>query len=239
MSYIEGFVAAVPRTQKDAYRKHAKEAVPYFKKLGATRVVETWGDDVPAGTITDFKGAVKARPDEEIVFSWIEYPDKPTRDKAKEHMMNDPEAHMTDMPFDGQRMIFAGFEPVIDERPDAARKAKPGYVDGCLTPVPAHSKSKYVESERQRAALLKECGATRVVDAWGDDVPDGTVTDYKGAVKAKPDEEVVYSWIEWPSKKVRDKGWEKAMKDPRMQPDALPFDGKRMMFGGFAPMLDL
>ena len=84
MAYIEGFVAAVPRTNKDAYRKHAAKAVPYFKKLGATRMVETWGDDVPDGKITDFKGAVKAKPDEDVVFSWIEYPDRATRDKANE-----------------------------------------------------------------------------------------------------------------------------------------------------------
>ena len=91
---------------------------------------------------------------------------------------------------------------------------------------------------KQKAALLKECGATRVVDAWGDDVPDGKVTDYKGAVKAGADEKIVYSWIEWPSKEVRDKGWEKVMNDPRMQPNQMPFDGKRMIYGGFAPILD-
>ena len=236
MSYIEGFVVAVPRANKDAYRKHAAEAAPYFKKLGATRQVENWGDDVPDGKVTDFKGAVKAKPDEEIIFSWIEYPDKATRDKANKQMLNDPEmSDMSDMPFDGKRMIFAGFEPVVDE----GRKGKFGYIDGLVTPVPADKKKAYVESEKQRAALLKECGATRIVDAWGDDVPDGKVTDYKGAVKANPDEKIVYSWIEWPSKEIRDKGWEKLMKDPRMQPSQMPFDGKRMIYGGFSPILDL
>jgi uncharacterized protein YbaA (DUF1428 family) len=135
-------------------------------------------------------------------------------------------------------MIFAGFEPVIDEGPDKGKKTRPGYIDGWITPVPADNKHAFVEGERQRAALLKECGATRIVDAWGDDVPDGKVTDYKGAVKAKADEKVVYSWIEWPSKAIRDKGWEKARNDPRMQPNAMPFDGRRMIYGGFAPMLD-
>ena len=67
MAYIEGFVAAVPRANKDAYRKHAADAAPLFKKFGATRMVENWGDDIPDGKTTDFKGAVKAQPGEEIV----------------------------------------------------------------------------------------------------------------------------------------------------------------------------
>lgn len=239
MAYIEGFVAAVPRANKDAYRKHAADAAPLFKKFGATRMVENWGDDIPDGKITDFKGAVKAQPDEEIIFSWIEYPDKATRDKANERMMSDPAMNdLSNMPFDGKRMIFAGFEPIVDEGRQT-RQGKIGYIDGCVTPVPADKKQAYVDSEKARAALLKECGATRVVDAWGDDVPNGKVTDYKGAVKASPGEKVVYSWIEWPSKEVRDKGWEKLMNEPLMQPNQLPFDGKRMIYGGFTPLLDV
>jgi uncharacterized protein YbaA (DUF1428 family) len=234
MSYIEGFIAAVPRANKDAYRKHAAEAVPYFKKLGATRLVENWGDEVPEGKVTDFKGAVKAKPDEEIVFSWIEYPDKATRDQANQKIMSDPAMRDMEMPFDGQRMIFAGFEPILDE----GRRGTVGYVDGSVIPVPAGNKRAYAESMKGIAALMKECGATRVVDAWGDDVPDGKVTDYKGAVKAGADEKIVYSWIEWPSKQTRDKGWEKAMNDPRMRATDRPFDGKRMIHGGFAPLID-
>jgi uncharacterized protein YbaA (DUF1428 family) len=236
MAYIEGFVAAVPRANKDAYRKHAASAAPFFKKCGATRMVESWGDEVPDGKVTDFKGAVKAQPDEDIIFSWIEYPDKTTRDKANQQMMSDPAmSNMSDMPFDGQRMIFAGFEPILDE----GRKSQVGYIDASVIPVPSGNKQSYVQSAKDRAQLMKECGATRVVDAWGDDVPDGKVTDYKGAVKANPNERIVYAWIEWPSKEIRDRGWEKAMKDPRMQSSQMPFDGKRMIYGGFAPMLDV
>jgi uncharacterized protein YbaA (DUF1428 family) len=235
MSYIEGFVAAVPRANRETYRQFAEKAVPHFKRLGATRLVENWGDDVPDGKATDFKGAVKAKPDEDIIFSWVEYPDKATRDKANKAMQNDPEMNaMGEMPFDGQRMIFAGFEPIIEEGP----VGKFGYVDGCVTPVPANNKEAYVKSEKERARLLRECGATRIVDCWGDDVPDGKVTDYKGAVKANADEKIVYSWIEWPSKEARDKGWEKAMKDPRMQANKMPFDGKRMIYGGFTKIVD-
>ena len=82
MSYFEGFVAAVPAANKEAYRKHAADAAPLFKEFGATRMVEAWGEDVPDGKVTDFKGAVKAGPDEIVVFSWLEYPDKATRDAA-------------------------------------------------------------------------------------------------------------------------------------------------------------
>ena len=236
MSYIEGFVAAVPRGNKDAYQKHAAGAVSFFKEFGATRQFEAWGDDVPDGKLTDFKGAVQARPDEVVVFSWLEYPDKATRDKANKKIMEDPKMKEmgANMPFDGKRMIFGGFEPIND----SGKAAKPGYVDGSLIAVPKANKADYLEMADKHAAILKEYGATRVVDSWGDDVPDGKITDYKGAVKAMPDEVVVFSWVEWPSKEVRDAGWEKAMDDPRMQQMKLPFDGKRMIFGGFAPILD-
>jgi uncharacterized protein YbaA (DUF1428 family) len=236
MSYIEGFVAAVPRANKDAYKQHAAQALPYFKKLGATRMVENWGDEVPDGKVTDFKRSVKAQPEEEVIFSWVEYPDKATRDRANETMRNDPQMadSMKTMPFDGKRMIWGGFEPVND----TGSANRPGYVDGCLIPVPAANKAAYLEMADKQAAILKEYGATRTVDAWGDDMPDGKVTDYKGAVQAKGDETVIFSWIEWPSKKVHDEGWDKAMKDPRMKAMQMPFDGQRMVYGGFATMLD-
>jgi uncharacterized protein YbaA (DUF1428 family) len=236
MSYIEGFVAAVPRGNKEAYRNHAAGAVSMFKEFGATRQVESWGDDIPDGKVTDFKGAVKATPDEVVVFSWLEYPDKATRDQANKKIMSDPK--MKDlgaqMPFDGKRMIFGGFQPIND----TGEATRPGYVDGSLIAVPAANKAAYREMADKHAAILKEYGATRTVDAWGDDVPDGTVTDYKGAVKAAPDETVVFSWVEWPSKEARDQGWQKAMADPRMKAIKMPFDGKRVVYGGFAPILD-
>jgi uncharacterized protein YbaA (DUF1428 family) len=238
MAYVTGFVAAVPAANKEAYRKHAADAAALFKEFGVTRMVEAWGDDVPDGKVTDFKGAVKAKQDEVVVFSWFEYPTREAADAANEKMMSDPRMKEmgATMPFDGQRMIFGGFTPIVDE----STGGRMGYVDGALVPVPAGNKNAYRDMVAKQAAMFKEYGATRVVDAWGDNVPDGKVTDFKGAVKAKSDEKVVYAWIEWPSKEVRDEGWKKAMADPRMHPDknTVPFDGQRMIYGGFAPILD-
>ena len=236
MAYVQGFVVAVPAANKEAYRKLATDFTPVFKEFGVTRIMEAWGDDVPDGKVTDFKGAVKAKPDEVVVFSWHEYASKESAGKAYEKMMSDPRMKEmgSSMPFDGQRMIFGGFAPIVDER----GSGKTGYVDGYLVPVPAGNKEAYRKAAMKAAALFKEFGAVRVVEAWGDEVPDGKVTDFKGAVKATPDEKVVYSWVEWPSKAVRDEGWKKMMADQRMQNHSMPFDGKRMVYGGFAPIVD-
>lgn len=115
MPYIEGFVAAVPTANKDEYLKQAKKAVAYFKKLGATRYVECWGDDVPKGVLTDFYKATQAKDDETPIFSWIEYPDKATRDAANKRMGEDPEMANMQMPFDGKRMFWGGFVKLLDE----------------------------------------------------------------------------------------------------------------------------
>jgi uncharacterized protein YbaA (DUF1428 family) len=114
MPYIEGFVAAVPTKNRETYIEHATQGAEYFKKLGATRVIECWGDDVPRGEVTDFHRATQAKDDETVVFSWVEYPDKATRDAANEKMSADPEAMAMEMPFDGSRMFWGGFEQVVD-----------------------------------------------------------------------------------------------------------------------------
>ncbi len=115
MSYVEGFVIPVPAGNKDAYREIAAKAAPIFLEYGAERIVECWGDDVPDGKVTDFRGAVKAQSDETVVFSWIVYPSKEVRDEANKKIMEDPRMKMMDdMPFDGQRLIFGGFEVLLD-----------------------------------------------------------------------------------------------------------------------------
>ena len=117
MSYVDGFVIAVPTANKEAYLMHAQACVPVFKKYGAVRLVETWGNDVPDGEQTSFPMAVKAKPGETIVFSWIEWPSKEARDKGMEKAMKDPFFANEDqtMPFDGARMIFGSFDVILDE----------------------------------------------------------------------------------------------------------------------------
>ena len=116
MTYIDGFVAAVPNANKDAYIEHARITSPIFKKYGALRVMDNWGDEVPDGEVTSFPMAVKAEPGEVIVFSWIEWPSKEARDKGMEQCMADPvfTSDMTE-PFDGKRMLIGGFETIWDE----------------------------------------------------------------------------------------------------------------------------
>lgn len=117
MSYVEGFVAAVPAANQAQYLEHARQASPVFRKHGASRVVEAWGDDVPHGQSTDFYQAVKAQGDEVIVFSWIEWPDKASRDAGMPKAMAELTQTMAavPMPFDGKRMIFGGFQTLLDD----------------------------------------------------------------------------------------------------------------------------
>jgi uncharacterized protein YbaA (DUF1428 family) len=119
MSYIDGFVIAVPAANKQKFIDHARQLDPIFIELGAIRVIEGWGDDVPDGKLTDFRKSVQATSDEVVVFSWIEWPDKATRDAGMKKMMEDPRMDPSNpdnppMPFDGKRMIFGGFEQVLE-----------------------------------------------------------------------------------------------------------------------------
>ncbi|MDF2178616.1 DUF1428 domain-containing protein [Aliiglaciecola sp. CAU 1673] len=114
------------------------------------------------------------------------------------------------------------------------------YVDGYVVPVPTAKKNQYLALAKACAPVFNEHGALRIVENWGEDVPEGKLTSFPLAVALKEDETVVFSWIVWPSKAVRDEGMKKAMEDPRMKPfeGNMPFDGKRMIFGGFQSMLD-
>jgi uncharacterized protein YbaA (DUF1428 family) len=114
MSYIDGFVVAVPTKNKDKYREMAQKSWAMFKEYGADRMVECWGDDVPPGKVTDFQRSVAAKADETVVFSWILWPSKEVRDAGQAKMKDDPRMKMSDMPFDGQRMIYGGFEVLLD-----------------------------------------------------------------------------------------------------------------------------
>lgn len=120
MTYIDGFVIACPKANRQAFIDHAKVTDAMFIEMGALRIVECWGDDVPEGKTTDFRMAVKAEAGEDVLFSWIEWPDKGTRDAAFAKMMDpqNPDPRMdpakNPVPFDGKRMIFGGFTPVVE-----------------------------------------------------------------------------------------------------------------------------
>lgn len=114
--YVDGFLLAVPTANREAYRRHAAEAAIVFKEHGALSLVECWGDDVPEGKVNSMHTAVLRRDDETVVFSWITWPDKPTRDAGLQKVFADPRMLETrpQMPFDGQRMIFGGFDVIVD-----------------------------------------------------------------------------------------------------------------------------
>ena len=114
MTYFDGFVIPVPTAKRDVYRDYEAHWWPSFRKRGALQLVVAWGDDVPQGKQTDFARAVALRPDEIVVFAWLTWPDKATRDAAAKDMMADADMSMADMPFDGARMIYGGFTPIFD-----------------------------------------------------------------------------------------------------------------------------
>lgn len=116
MSYIDGFILAVPTTNRETFLDHARKGDSVFVKHGAIRVVECWGDEVPDGKVTDFKRAVQAKDGETVVFSWIEWPDKATRDAGMKKAMEDPDLSPANnpMPYDGKRLIYGGFAPILE-----------------------------------------------------------------------------------------------------------------------------
>ena len=116
MSYVDGFVAAVPTANKDVYRRHAEEAAEIFKTHGALSFVECWGDDVPDGEVTSFPMAVKCGEDETVCFSWVVWPSKAVRDEAMPKIMEAARRlfETNPMPFDANRMIYGGFEMIVD-----------------------------------------------------------------------------------------------------------------------------
>jgi uncharacterized protein YbaA (DUF1428 family) len=236
MAYYEGFIVPVPKANREAYRKHAAEAAPLFHEFGATRHVEAWASDVPEGKVTDFRMAVNARDDEDVVFSWFEYPDKATRDAANAKMMSDPRMKEmgATMPFDGKRMIFGGFDAIVEEGTDRG-----AYTDGFVVPVPEGKRDAYRELASKMAKVFRQHGANRVVEAIADDISHGKVTDFYRAVKAEEGETVVFSFIEWPDKQARDDAWAKIMADESLKPEGdMPFNGQRMFWGGFDPIVD-
>jgi uncharacterized protein YbaA (DUF1428 family) len=244
MSYIEGFVIAVPTANKQKFIDHANLGDAVFMDHGAVRVIESWQEDVPKGKVYDFFGSVASKEDESVVFSWIEWPDKTTRSAMASQMEQlmktddrfNPEKNP--MPFDGGRMIYGGFTPIVEQG-----EATPGaYVQGFIIPVPEGNQEAYRKMAEDAWEMFRDYGALRVVECWQDDVPEGKQTDFFRAAKAEPGDKVVFSFMEWPSREVCDGAHEKMMKDERMNmPEGteMPFDGKRMVYGGFRPVVEL
>ena len=236
MTYFEGFVVPVPEAKREEYREHAAGAVQLFHDIGVKRHFEAWDSDVPEGKVTDFRKAVDAKPDERVVFSWFEYPDRTARDRANEKMMSDPrmEGMAATAPFDGKRMIMGGFDAIVEEGTERG-----GYTDGFVVPVPEGNREAYRQLAAKMAKVFRQHGANRVVEAIADDVSHGKVTDFYRAVKAEDGETVVFSFIEWPDKQARDDAWAKIMSDESLKPEGeMPFNGQRMFWGGFEPIVD-
>ena len=243
MTYIEGFVLPVPTANKDKFVAHAEFGDPVFLDNGAVRIVECWQADVPRGKHTDFFAAVACQDDESVVFSWIEWPDKQTHAAMSARM---GELMKTDerfdpvrnpMPFEGKRMIYGGFEPIVER----GEPVSGGYVQGFVVPVKTENKEPYRKLAGEVWEIFADYGGRRVIEAWQDDVPEGRQTDFFRAVKAEPGESVVFSFVEWDSKEACDEAATRMQSDERMKepPADLPFDGKRMIYGGFVPVVAL
>ena len=235
--YIQGFIVPVPADKQDEYREVAEKFWPIAHDNGAIEHVEAWETDVSDGKQTDFRRAVALEDGEKVVFSWVAWPDKATADASHDKMMTDPrmKEFTGPMPFDGKRMVVGGFEPIVEQGAPSG-----GYIDGFVAPVPNDKREAYREMAAKAAGVFMEHGALRDVEAWGDGLEWGKVTSFPRSVEAEDGESVVFSFIEWPDEATRNAGWEKVMADERMQPGAMemPFDGKRMFWGGFTPIVD-
>lgn len=237
MSYYTGSIAAVPTANRQKYLEHIHAVWPLMRKHGAARMVESWGVDVPKGKVNDLYGAVNARDDETVVFAWIEWADKPTADAAWEKMQGDPAMkEMQQMPFDGGRMIFGGFEPVFAEGTDRGA----GYLQGFALAVPQKNKDAYAAMAREAwQDAFRPNGCLGIVEGWGVDVPHGKQTDFYRASKAEDGEVPVFSWTAWPDRATCDaaaKAMEASMEGQEFP--EMPFDGRRMMWGGFDVLFD-
>jgi uncharacterized protein YbaA (DUF1428 family) len=151
-------------------------------------------------------------------------------------MMSDPRMKEMgeSMPFDAKRMIYGGFEAIVEEGSGGG-----DYIDGFVVPVPEGKADAYQALAAKMAKVFREHGATRVIESLSNDVPKGEVTDFYRAVKAEEGEKVVFSFIEWPDKETRDTAWGKIMADESLKPEGeMPFSGQRMFWGGFENIHD-
>ena len=237
MRYLQGFIIPVSESKRAEYQKLADESAPFFAEFGAQRTVENWGDMVPRGETTDMFGAVKAEGDENVVFSWIEWESEAACNKAHDEMTQDERmAEPPEMPFDGMRMVYAGFDEIGADGAGGTA----GYVQGYVAPVTADRREDFAAMSGAMRAVAVDAGALRAADYWSDKIEDGEVTDFKRAVNAEAGEAVAFGFVEWPSKEAFETGSAKMREDSRMPAPGsdMPIDGKRLIFGGFEVMLD-
>ena len=237
MTYLQGFLLPVPEEKKDAYLKLAEESAPFFAEFGAQRTVEGWGDTLQRGETTDMYRAVKAEDGENVVFSWIDWESEAACQKAHDDMTQDERMQEPpEMPFDGMRMIYQGFE-TLGESGD---RGSAGYIQGYVAPVPKTKKQAFAEMCATMREVAVDSGALHAADGWAEDIEDGKVTDFKQAVKAEDGEAVAFGYVEWPSKDAFEAGMPKMQSHERMPAPGsdMPLDGKRLIFGGFEVLLD-
>ncbi len=237
MTCIQGFVAAVPTANRAAFIDHADKAASAFRDHGCLSAVECWGDEVPMDDLTSFPLAVQAGADETVVFSWYVWPSKSAHDAVMQGPMTDPRLSIegNPMPFDGKRVIFGAFEPLVE----FGTPQQGGYVDGFVIPVPKANQDAFRKQAAEFAPIFADFGASWIIECWEQDVPDGKLTDFRRAVQAQTDEAIVFSLVQWPDKATRDAGSARMMQDARFSDLEMPFDGKRMVFGGFVPVVQV
>lgn len=237
MTCLTGVLAPVAVTNRSAYLDFAKAAWPVLQKHGARGCVEAWGVDLPHGKINDLYTSVQAQDGEAVVFSWIEWADLATAQRAMTAMRDAPEmAEMAEMPYDGKRMIFGNFSPLLLE--GSTRGAT--YLQGFVLAVPNAKKDAYAEIAAQGwTQLFQPNGCLGMFEGWGKDVPHGKLTDFYRATLAQADETPLFSWLAWPDKETCTAAasvMEEA--SARMFPAGMPFDTRRMMWGGFDIIMD-
>jgi len=237
MTCIQGFICAVPTKNRGVFIQHAQKAAQAFHDYGCVAAVECWGDDVTSCDVPSFPAAVLAQPDETVVFSWYVWPTKDAHDAFMRAMPDDPRLNpeTNPMPFDGKRVIFGAFETVLE----LGTYLPGGYVDGFVLAVPHARRHEFETFAKTCDPVFMEHGAHWIMENWGVDVPEGRLTDFKRAVQARPDEAIVFSWVQWADRATRDAGNEKIMNDPRLAAFGMPFDSKRLIFGGFQPVVEV
>lgn len=234
MSYVDGFLIAVPNNRLDEYKTMAELGRTVWMDHGATAYLEAVADDVPYGEVTSFPRAVMAKEDETVIFSFIVYPSKEVRDACMKKVFEDDrmKGSMDNAPFDGKRMIFGGFDAILTpEKLDG----NAGYVDGFVMPVEANRLDEYRRIAKESAPMWKDFGAVAIGETLADDAPVGELTSFPRSVQAKDGETVGFGYVIYESREHRDAVNAKMMADKRFEElmRSIPVDGKRMIFGGF------